>query len=108
MKRVVVIGGGVAGLTTALHLKDGSSQLPGGLEVVVLDKSGNEIAKETASKTGLATFRLAQYKAKGAGRHKVNGKLQVKIDKTDVSEYVVQAGAKKAEVVMDQDREIAL
>ncbi len=39
MKRVVVIGGGVAGLTTALHLKDGSSQLPGGLEVVVLEGS---------------------------------------------------------------------
>ena len=39
MKRVVVIGGGVAGLTTALHLKDGSFRVPGGLEVVVLEGS---------------------------------------------------------------------
>jgi oxygen-dependent protoporphyrinogen oxidase len=40
MKRVVVIGGGIAGLTTALHLKDRASEVPGGLEVLVLEASG--------------------------------------------------------------------
>ncbi len=39
MKRVVVVGGGIAGLTTALHLKDRASQVPGGLEVLVLEAS---------------------------------------------------------------------
>ena len=39
MKRVVVVGGGIAGLTTALHLKDQSSELTGDLEVIVLEAS---------------------------------------------------------------------
>lgn len=39
MKRVVIIGGGVAGLTTAIHLKDGAAALDGGLEVLVLEAS---------------------------------------------------------------------
>lgn len=37
MKNVVVIGGGVAGLTTALHLADGATTVPGGLQVTVLE-----------------------------------------------------------------------
>ncbi|MGM0669867.1 MAG: protoporphyrinogen oxidase, partial [Gemmatimonadota bacterium] len=37
MKRVVIIGGGITGLTTALHLKDGAGRVPRGLEVVVLE-----------------------------------------------------------------------
>ena len=37
MKRVVVIGSGISGLTTALHLKDRSDKVDGGLEVVVLE-----------------------------------------------------------------------
>jgi len=39
MKRAVIIGGGIAGLTTALHLKDRASEVPGGLEVLVLEAS---------------------------------------------------------------------
>jgi oxygen-dependent protoporphyrinogen oxidase len=40
MKRVVVVGGGVSGLTTALHLKDRAAEIDGGLEVLVLEASG--------------------------------------------------------------------
>ncbi|MCJ7628394.1 MAG: FAD-dependent oxidoreductase, partial [Longimicrobiales bacterium] len=40
MRRVVIVGGGIGGLTTALHLKDGASRVPGGLEVLVLEASG--------------------------------------------------------------------
>lgn len=40
MKRVVIVGGGIGGLTTALHLKDRASEVPGGLEVLVLEASG--------------------------------------------------------------------
>jgi oxygen-dependent protoporphyrinogen oxidase len=39
LKRVVIIGGGIAGLTTALHLKDRASELFGGLDVLVLEAS---------------------------------------------------------------------
>ena len=39
MKRVVVIGGGISGLTTALHLKDRAAELPSGVEVLVLEAS---------------------------------------------------------------------
>jgi oxygen-dependent protoporphyrinogen oxidase len=39
VKRVVVVGGGIGGLTTALHLKDRSSEVPEGLEVLVLEAS---------------------------------------------------------------------
>jgi oxygen-dependent protoporphyrinogen oxidase len=39
MKRVVVVGGGIAGLSTALHLQDESAEVPGGLEVLVLESS---------------------------------------------------------------------
>jgi protoporphyrinogen/coproporphyrinogen III oxidase len=39
MKRVVVIGGGISGLATALHLKDGASLVPGGLHLTVLEAS---------------------------------------------------------------------
>jgi oxygen-dependent protoporphyrinogen oxidase len=39
MKRVVVVGGGIAGLATALHLKDRAGEVPGGLEVLVLEAS---------------------------------------------------------------------
>ncbi len=37
MKRVVMIGGGITGLATAVHLRDGAGAVPGGLEVVVLE-----------------------------------------------------------------------
>ncbi len=37
MKRVVIVGGGITGLTTALHLKDNAREIPQGLEVVVLE-----------------------------------------------------------------------
>ncbi len=42
----MVVGGGIAGLTTALHLKDGAQDVPDGLEVVVVeaaDRSGGNI-----------------------------------------------------------------
>lgn len=39
MKRVVVVGGGIAGLATAVRLKDEGSAVPDGLEVVVLESS---------------------------------------------------------------------
>ena len=39
MRRVVIVGGGIAGLTTALHLKDRASEVAGGLEVLVLEAS---------------------------------------------------------------------
>lgn len=39
MKRVVVVGGGIAGLTTALHLEDRAGEVPGGLEVIILEAS---------------------------------------------------------------------
>ena len=42
MKRVVVVGGGIAGLATALHLRDRSRGVPDGLEVVLLE-SGDRI-----------------------------------------------------------------
>jgi protoporphyrinogen/coproporphyrinogen III oxidase len=41
MKRVVVIGGGISGLATALHLKDGASRVPGGLHITVLEASND-------------------------------------------------------------------
>ncbi len=37
MKRVVLIGGGITGLSTAVHLNDGADAIPGGLDVVVLE-----------------------------------------------------------------------
>lgn len=37
MKRVVIVGGGIGGLTTALHLKDEAEELRDGLEIVVLE-----------------------------------------------------------------------
>lgn len=37
MKRVIIIGGGITGLTTALHLKDRAEEVPEGLEVLVLE-----------------------------------------------------------------------
>ncbi len=40
MKRVVVVGGGISGLSAALNLKDLSGSVPGGLEVTVLEASG--------------------------------------------------------------------
>ncbi len=39
MKRVVVVGGGIAGLTTALHLVDGARRVEEELQVVVLEAS---------------------------------------------------------------------
>jgi oxygen-dependent protoporphyrinogen oxidase len=38
VKRVVVAGGGVAGLSTALHIKDGAGQVSDGTEVVVVER----------------------------------------------------------------------
>jgi protoporphyrinogen/coproporphyrinogen III oxidase len=38
-KRVVIVGGGISGLATALHLKDGASRVPGGLHLTVLEAS---------------------------------------------------------------------
>ena len=37
VKRVVIVGGGITGLTTGLHLKDRAGEVDGGLEVVVLE-----------------------------------------------------------------------
>ncbi len=37
MKRVVVVGGGITGLATALHLRDRAGEVPEGLEVVVME-----------------------------------------------------------------------
>jgi len=37
VKRIVVIGGGVAGLTTALHIRDGAGEIAGGVEVLLLE-----------------------------------------------------------------------
>jgi len=51
MKRVVIVGAGIGGLTTALHLKDRVSELPGGLEVLVLeasDRPGGNIQTDRA------------------------------------------------------------
>ena len=51
MRRVVIIGGGIAGLATALHLQDGADGVEGGLEVVVLearDRPGGNIRTERA------------------------------------------------------------
>jgi oxygen-dependent protoporphyrinogen oxidase len=39
MKRVAIVGGGISGLTTALHLKDREGEVPEGLDVVVLEAS---------------------------------------------------------------------
>jgi protoporphyrinogen/coproporphyrinogen III oxidase len=39
VKRIVIIGGGISGLATALHLKDRASEAPGGLQVTVLEAS---------------------------------------------------------------------
>jgi oxygen-dependent protoporphyrinogen oxidase len=39
VKRVVVVGGGISGLATALHLKDRSREVDGGVEVLVLEAS---------------------------------------------------------------------
>lgn len=38
MKRVVVVGGGVAGLTTALHIKDRAGEVADGVEVVLVER----------------------------------------------------------------------
>jgi len=37
MQRVVIVGGGIAGLTTALYLRDLAATLPGGLEISILE-----------------------------------------------------------------------
>jgi oxygen-dependent protoporphyrinogen oxidase len=37
LQRVAIIGGGVAGLTTALYLRDQAAELPGGLEISILE-----------------------------------------------------------------------
>lgn len=37
MKRVVIVGGGISGLATALHLRDRAGEVADGLEVVVLE-----------------------------------------------------------------------
>jgi len=39
MKRVAIVGGGISGLTTALHLTDRAGEVPDGVEVVVLEAS---------------------------------------------------------------------
>ena len=39
MKRVIIVGGGITGLTTALHLKDRARECPEGLEITVLEAS---------------------------------------------------------------------
>ena len=49
MRRVVIIGGGIAGLATALHLRDRADRVPGGVEVRVLearDRPGGNIRTE--------------------------------------------------------------
>jgi protoporphyrinogen/coproporphyrinogen III oxidase len=46
VKRVVVVGGGITGLATAVHLRDRAAEVEGGLEVVVLeaaDRPGGNI-----------------------------------------------------------------
>jgi protoporphyrinogen/coproporphyrinogen III oxidase len=51
MKRVVVVGGGISGLATALHLRDRAAEVAGGLEVVVLeaaDRPGGNIRTDRA------------------------------------------------------------
>jgi len=51
MKRVVIVGGGIGGLTMALHLKDRASELTGGLEVSVMegsDRPGGNIQTDRA------------------------------------------------------------
>ena len=51
MKRAVIVGGGIAGMTTALHLKDRAREVPGGLEVLVLEagtEPGGNIRTERA------------------------------------------------------------
>ncbi len=37
MQRVVIVGGGIAGLATALYLRDAAAALPGGLEISILE-----------------------------------------------------------------------
>jgi protoporphyrinogen/coproporphyrinogen III oxidase len=37
VKRVVIVGGGITGLATAVHLRDRAAEVEGGLEVVVLE-----------------------------------------------------------------------
>jgi protoporphyrinogen/coproporphyrinogen III oxidase len=45
MKRVVIVGGGITGLATALHLRDGAAKpVPGALEVVVLEAATGRAA----------------------------------------------------------------
>jgi len=39
LKRVVIVGAGIGGLTTALHLRDRAGEMDGGLEVMVLEAS---------------------------------------------------------------------
>ncbi len=39
MKRVAIVGGGISGLTTALHLEDRAGEVPDGVEVMVLEAS---------------------------------------------------------------------
>jgi len=39
VRRVVIVGGGISGLATALHLKDRASSIPGGLQLTVLEAS---------------------------------------------------------------------
>lgn len=51
MKHVVVVGGGIAGLTTALHLKDRAREVVDGLDVVLLesgDRVGGNIRSDRA------------------------------------------------------------
>jgi protoporphyrinogen/coproporphyrinogen III oxidase len=51
VKRVVIVGGGITGLATAVHLRDRATDVAGGLEVVVLeaeDGPGGNVRTERA------------------------------------------------------------
>jgi oxygen-dependent protoporphyrinogen oxidase len=39
VRRVVIVGGGIGGLTTALHLQDRGAEVDGGVDVIVLEAS---------------------------------------------------------------------
>ena len=39
VRRVVIVGGGISGLTTALHLQDRAAEVDGGVDVIVLEAS---------------------------------------------------------------------
>jgi hypothetical protein len=79
-----------------------------GAEIVITDKDGGEVFRETAGADGRAVARLPQYHARGAGEERINGRRAVKIQRTDRSTYTVRSRGRERTVTLTSDTEVRL